>query len=48
MIHVFFINSISVFAGSFFVVAVHFVMQASVACFRGSGYCALSETRIVQ
>ena len=35
-----FINSISVCAGSFFVVTVHFVIQASVVCFGGSGYCA--------
>ena len=35
----FFINSISVFEGSFFVVVVDFVMQASIGCFGGSGYC---------
>ena len=39
-IHLFFINSIFASAGSFFVVAVHFVIQASIACFGGSGYCA--------
>ena len=32
-------NSISVRVGSFFVVAVHFVIQASIACFGGYGYC---------
>ena len=39
-IHLFSINSIFASAGSFFVVAVHFVIQASIACFGGSGYCA--------
>ena len=40
-IHMFFMNSTSVCAGSFFAVAVHFVIQASIPCFGGSGYCAL-------
>ena len=39
-IHVFFINSIFVSAGSFFFVAVYFVIEASIACFGRSGYCA--------
>ena len=36
-----FIKSISVCAWSFFVVAVHFAIQTSIACFGSSGYCAL-------
>ena len=36
----FFINVISVCAGSFFSVAAHFVIQASITFFGGSGYCA--------
>ena len=57
MIHVFFINSISVFAGSFFVVAVHFVIQTSVAykiqlfqrfrilCFVRNSYCLMNSLK---
>ena len=39
----FFMNSTSACAGSFFAVAVYFVIQASILCFGGSGYCALYQ-----